>query len=163
MRMRPHTQPTLSSSCDADRLWPRFPIPDDLFSVAEMALFVSSIDCSVHEGDPRKLHLMNTAHLNEKKKPSARFQQATTTQDSPNKQHTRGGLLQDQSRRGGVDGCKQLAARHQLSVAFTLDRNICSTNPANPTYFVEEIEHQIPNKLSTPRKKPSKIIATGKQ
>lgn len=29
--------------------------------------FVSSIDCSVHEGDPRKLHLMNTAHLNEKK------------------------------------------------------------------------------------------------
>jgi hypothetical protein len=67
MRMRPHTQPTLSSSCDADRLWPRFPIPDDLFSVAEMALFVSSIDCSVHEGDPRKLHLMNTAHLNEKK------------------------------------------------------------------------------------------------
>lgn len=36
-----------------------------------------------------------------KKKPSARFQQATTTQDSPNKQHTRGGLLQDQSRRGG--------------------------------------------------------------
>lgn len=101
MRMRPHTQPTLSSSCDADRLWPRFPIPDDLFSVAEMALFVSSIDCSVHEGDPRKLHLMNTAHLNEKKKPSARFQQATTTQDSPNKQHTRGGLLQDQSRRGG--------------------------------------------------------------
>jgi hypothetical protein len=57
----------LSSSCDADRLWPRFPIPDDLFSVAEMALFVSSIDCSVHEGDPRKLHLMDTAHLNEKK------------------------------------------------------------------------------------------------
>jgi hypothetical protein len=77
--------------------------------------------------------------------------------------HKRWAFARSEQEGGGVDGCKQLAARHQLSVAFTLDRNICSTNPANPTYFVEEIEHQIPNKLSTPRKKPSKIIATGKQ
>lgn len=60
MRMRPHTQPTFSSSCDADRLWPRLPISDDLFvySVAENSPFVSSIDCSVHEGDQQQLDLM---------------------------------------------------------------------------------------------------------
>jgi hypothetical protein len=64
----------LSSSCDADRLWPRLPIPDDLFFCSGNDPFVSSIDCSVHERDQHQLDLMITLDLN-KNNSSAWFQQ----------------------------------------------------------------------------------------
>lgn len=48
--MRPQTQPTLLSSCPADRLWLRFPISDkSVLSAVGTIFLVLLLICSVHQ------------------------------------------------------------------------------------------------------------------
>jgi hypothetical protein len=92
--------------------------------------FVSSIDCSVHEGDRRKLHLMNTAFFLNENNSSAKFGQVITKGAKLCKQdkHKRWTFARSEQ---GVDANRWMPGTNFLSIVFTLDINLCSTNPAN--------------------------------
>ena len=143
MRIRPHTQPTLSSSCDGDRRWPRFPISNDLSvrSVAEMTLLFLVLIAQFMRGDHQQLDRMNTAL----KWKLVISQGTNLSGDAKPKSWTFVGW-KIQSKGDGCNGNKQLAwetchARYQASIVFTLDKFLSNQS----SYSIEQLTREKSN------------------